>query len=236
MKPTHTRKLVIGIFAALGLSSLGVSPAYAHEEGIKGYLTDTRGNLVKTAYNLCVRTGYWTPALAIAECDPDLVKKEEPKAAAPAPAPVAAAPVVVSPPPPPPVVVAPPAKKKLTLSADSLFDFDRDVVKPEGKTHLDKFANDLKGLEYDVIKVTGHTDRIGSPSYNMKLSERRAEAVKAYLTSHVWIAPGRISAAGKGETEPETKAGQCKGEKVTPKLKECLAIDRRVEVEVTGMK
>lgn len=234
MKTTH-KKLAIGIFSLAALSCLDMTAAYAHPEGVNGYVTDTRGNIVKTAYNLCVRTGYWTPALAVAECDPDLVRKEEPKAAAPAPVPVAA-PVVAPPPPPPPVVVAPPAKRKLTLSADSLFDFDKAVVKPEGKAHLDKFATDLKGLEYDVIKVTGHTDRVGSPSYNMKLSERRAEAVKTYLTSHVWISPNRVTAVGKGETEPETKPGQCKGEKVTPKLKECLSPDRRVEVEVSGMK
>lgn len=233
MKNTRTRKLAIGICTLAVLSCLDMTAAYAHLSEKQGYVTDSNGNVVRNSYNECWRTGYWTPAMAIAECDPNLVKKEEPRVEAPAPA--IAAPEVT--PAPPPVVAAPPARIKLTLSADSLFDFDQAVIKPEGKAHLDKFAADLKGLEYyDVIKVTGHTDRLGSPGYNMKLSERRAEAVKAHLTGHAWIAPSRISAAGKGETEPATRAGQCKGEKATPKLKDCLAPDRRVEVEVTGMK
>jgi len=69
----------------------------------------------------------------------------------------------------------------VSFSADSLFDFDRSTVKPVGKQALDAFAAELKGDQFDVITVTGYTDRIGTHEYNLKLSERRAEAVKSYL-------------------------------------------------------
>ena len=97
----------------------------------------------------------------------------EPVAAAPAPEPV-----VVAAPPPPPPVATPPAPKKVTFSADSLFVFGKADVAPAGKQKLDQLAADLRAVDFDVIKVTGHTDRIGSHKYNMDLSTRRAEAVK----------------------------------------------------------
>ena len=161
----------------------------------------------------------------------------------PAPAPVplppvakAPEPVVLAPPPPPPppVVVRPPERRRVSFSADSLFSFDRSEVRPEGKVALDAFAKELVGTRYDVIVVEGHTDRLGSTAYNERLSVQRAEAVKAYLLSAGGIESARISAVGKGETKPVTKAEDCKGAHQTPKLVSCLQPDRRVEVEVTG--
>jgi len=142
------------------------------------------------------------------------------------------------PPPPPPVVKPAPAPKRFTLSADALFNFDQAIVKPEGRRQLDKLAADLKGAKFDVIKiamvtVTGHTDRIGSAAYNMRLSMRRAEAVKAYLVE-LGIPAAKIVATGKGEAHPVTKPGECKGKKATKALIACLQPDRRVEVEVSG--
>ncbi|MBC7610134.1 MAG: OmpA family protein, partial [Polaromonas sp.] len=154
----------------------------------------------------------------------------------------AAAPVVVAPPapPPPPAPLPPPppppAPVKVSFSADSLFDFDKSAVKPTGKLALDKFAADLKGTQYDAVKVTGHTDRIGSHAYNLKLSTRRAEAVSNYLVESGGIASGKIAAQGVDGADPVTKPGDCIGNKPTPKLIECLQPDRRVEVEVTGTK
>ena len=146
------------------------------------------------------------------------------------PARVAAAPAKRPPPPPPP----PPAPRKVSFSADSLFDFDKAVITPAGKQALDKFAADLKGVNFDQIAVTGHTDRIGAPAYNMKLSTRRAEAVKAYLVQSAGIANEKISAKGVDGSDPVTKPGDCPGKKVTKKLIACLQPDRRVDVEVTG--
>ena len=150
-------------------------------------------------------------------------------AEAPRPAP---APVVVAPPPSPaPAMVAAPTK--VSFAADTLFDFNRSSVKPAGKAALDKFAADLRGISFQTIAVTGHTDRIGSHAYNLKLSAARAEAVKAYLSAR-GIAAAMIDAKGIDGANPVTKPGQCKGSKPTPALVACLAPDRRVDVEVSG--
>lgn len=146
-----------------------------------------------------------------------------PEPAAPTPPPVAARPL-----PPPPTKVA--------FSADSLFDFNKQEVKPAGKQALDTFAADLKGTHFEVITVTGHTDRIGSHEYNMKLSTRRAEAVKSYLVESAGIPADKIMARGINGSEPVTKPGECKGEKATKQLIACLQPDRRVEIEVSGTK
>lgn len=87
----------------------------------------------------------------------------------------------------------------------------------------------LRGANFDVITVTGHTDRIGSHAYNMKLSTRRSEAVKTYLVA-TGIPASKIAARGSGESDPVTKPGECKGEKATMRLLTCLQLDRRVEV------
>src|SRR5512135_2091605 len=117
---------------ALGLAAGAVSAQI--DPATTGYLTDQRGVVAKSGFGLCWRTGYWTPAMAIAECDPDLVAKVE--APAPAPAPVAAP--ATSPPPAPAPKPAPapapkPAAEKVTLAADALFDFDKAVLRPEGR-------------------------------------------------------------------------------------------------------
>ena len=155
-----------------------------------------------------------------------------------APQPVAAPAVIaaVPPPPKPAPVVVPPAPRKVAFSADSLFAFDQSTMMAEGKQHLDKFAADLRGTSFDVITVTGHTDRIGSPAYNMALSKRRAETVKNYLADAAGIPAGKISSRGAGETELVTKSGACVGQKVSKKLIDCLQPDRRVEVAVSGTK
>ena len=157
-----------------------------------------------------------------------------PVVAAPTPAP-APAPVVVVAPPPPPV------NKKAVFaadsSADSLFDFGKAEIKPDGKAAIDKFTTDLRGADFAVITVTGHTDRIGTHAYNMKLSQQRAEAVKAYMVESAGIPADKIEAKGVDGANPVTKPGECpskKGAKATPALKACLAPDRRVEVEVNA--
>jgi OOP family OmpA-OmpF porin len=208
--------------ALLGLS---VS-AFAQTKGIDrkdvvGYAIDQRDNVVKSGFGLCWRTGYWTPAMAIEECDPDLVKK-----AAPAVAPAAAA---------KPAAAAPkPAAQKVTLAADALFDFNKADLRAEGKAKLDKLAADIKGIKLEVIIAVGHADRFGTDAYNQKLSEKRAEAVKAYLVSK-GVEPNRVYTEGKGKKQPITKADQCKGAK-SKKVVDCLQPDRRVEIEVIGTK
>ena len=163
------------------------------------------------------------------------VQGQRPVARVVAPEPVAvaaAAPLPVAPPPPP----APAPLMKVAFSADSLFDFNQSAVKPSGKQALDRFSTDLKGTKYNVVKVTGHTDRIGKHDYNLKLSTRRAEAVKSYLADSAGIPAERITATGVNGADPVTKPGDCVGQKPTPKLIACLQPDRRVEVEVSGTK
>lgn len=156
-----------------------------------------------------------------------------PVAAAPPPAPVlaqepAAAPVPVPPPPPAPI------RKKVSFSADSLFDFGKDTVRPGGRQALDTFASELKGTQFHVITVTGYSDRIGAPNYNMRLSERRADAVKSYLVDKDAIPANKVIARGADGSDPVTKPDECKGRERTPALIACLQPDRRVEVEVDG--
>lgn len=212
--------------AAIALSLL---PALAFAQyKNQGYLLDQNSNIVTSpTTGLCWRTGDWTPARAVAQCDPDLVKKPE------APAPKKE---VAPPPAPKKAAVAPvkPVPQKINFAADALFDFDKSVLKPKGKAMLDDLVSVLQGAKYEVILAIGHTDRIGSAQYNQKLSVRRAEAVKQYLVEK-GIAANRVYAEGKGKTQPVTKPGDCKGKK-SQALITCLQPDRRVDVEVTGTK
>jgi OOP family OmpA-OmpF porin len=146
----------------------------------------------------------------------------------PPPPPVVAAVAEPAPPPPP----APPVRRRVSFSADSLFDFGKDTVKPAGKQALDKFAAELKGAEFGVITVTGYTDRIGSQEYNMRLSTRRAESVKSYLVDAAGIPADKVTAQGADGSAPVTKPDECPGRQRTPKLIACLQPDRRVDVEV----
>jgi OOP family OmpA-OmpF porin len=155
----------------------------------------------------------------------------------PPPAPVAAPPLMAAaPPPPPPPVVVTAAPVSVTFSADSLFDFDKAVVKPQGRQSLDRFVRDLQGTQYEAIAVTGHTDRLGPHDYNLRLSARRAEAVSAYLSGVGGIPAGKISAKGADGANPVTRPGDCVGSKPTPVLIACLQPDRRVDVEVSVTK
>ena len=168
-----TRTLIFTGIAAAFLS--GMSSA---ETTNQGYLVDSRGNIVTSPFTgTCWHTHVWTPELAVEPCDP--IKKTE----APAPKVAAVAPPPQTTPAPqaaPAPVKAPP--HKINFSADALFDFDKAVLKPEGKTMLDDLARQLDGAQYELILATGHTDRFGSAEYNQNLSMRRANAVKDYLT------------------------------------------------------
>ena len=223
-----TSRLVLNMLVLASLTSAGI--ASAHEVPKEGYLLDTRGNVVKNNYDQCWRTGYWTPAMAIAECDPDLVKKAEPKMAE-AGAPAAAPAPVVGP--------EKAAFVPITLQAETLFDFDKSAIHADGKKQLDnEVVGKMKAYpQVEVVLVTGHADRIGSDNYNQKLSQRRADAVKDYLVGQ-GVESNRIETDAKGESEPVVSCDNVKG-KVSGKngkLVECLQPNRRVMVEVKVQK
>lgn len=141
----------------------------------------------------------------------------------PAPAPVVTAP---PPPPPPPPVAAPARFERVTLSATELFAFDSAELRMP-QTKLDQIAQALSGGNFNGnITVSGHTDRLGSDAYNQKLSQRRADAVKNYLTSK-GVGADRLTAVGKGESSPVVTCNDRK----RSDLIACLAPNRRVEVE-----
>mgnify|MGYP000588355678 CR=1 FL=1 len=91
--------------------------------------------------------------------------------------------------------------EKVTYAADAFFDFNKSVLKPEGKAKLDDLTGKVKGINLEVIIAVGHTDNVGSDAYNQKLSVKRAEAVKAYLVTK-GIEPNRIYTEGKGKKQP----------------------------------
>lgn len=150
--------------------------------------------------------------------------------AEPAPTYVAPPPVAVAPPPAPPAPVPapPPAPKfeRYTLSATELFAFDSSTLKmPQAK--LDEIATALTGnSQVNNVAIVGYTDRLGSDAYNLKLSQRRADSVKTYL-SNKGVDSNRLTATGKGESNPVT---QCSDKKMAA-LIECLEPNRRVEIE-----
>jgi OOP family OmpA-OmpF porin len=181
------------------------------------------GDTWKNSTGLCWRDANWTPATAAVGCDGAIVAPK----AAPAPAPVAApAPAPKAAPAPAPApkpVPPPPAATKVTYAADAFFDFDKAVLKPEGKAKLDDLIGKVKGISLEVIIAVGHTDSVGADPYNQKLSVKRSEAVKAYLVSK-GIEKNRVYTEGKGKKQPVADN----------KTKEGRAKNRRVEIEVVG--
>lgn len=206
--------------------TLGLCASFAQAQTADSvYVIDSRGEVVKSGFGLCVRTGYWTPAAAAQDkngcaCDKDLIAKEvcEP-AAKPA---------------------AQDSQKKagfgdkVTIAADALFDFNKATLRPEGKTKLDDVVAKAGQLNLEVVIAVGHADRIGSAAYNQKLSEKRAAAVKDYLVAK-GIPANRVYTEGKGSKQPVTKPNQCKGAK-SAKVIACLQPDRRVDIELIGTK
>lgn len=116
-----------------------------------------------------------------------------------------------------------PTAQKVSFAADAFFDFDKAVLKPEGKAKLDDLTSKLGNINLEVIIAVGHTDSVGTDAYNQKLSIRRAEAVKSYIISK-GVEANRVYTEGKGEKQPvadnKSAAGRAK--------------NRRVEIEVVG--
>ena len=158
---------------------------------------NSSGNVWMNGTNeLCWRDNFWTPATGIAGCDGVPVAQQD--------------------------VVAPTATK-VTLNADTFFDFDKDTLKPEGRQILDQVAAQASSIDLETLIAVGHTDSVGPEAYNQGLSERRANAVKDYLVSK-GVPADRIYVEGKGETSPVASNATREGR----------AQNRRVEIEIVG--
>jgi OOP family OmpA-OmpF porin len=155
---------------------------------------------------LCWRDSSWTPATAAKGCDGWLAPKAAAKPAAKPAAPAAGV-----------------SQSKITLQADTLYDFDKATLKPEGKATLDKIARDLGKIKLEVIIAVGNTDSVGSDAYNMALGQRRAQSVKAYLVSK-GVDGSRVYTESKGKSNPVASNATAEGR----------AKNRRTDIEVVG--
>jgi outer membrane protein OmpA-like peptidoglycan-associated protein len=155
-----------------------------------------------------------------------IMKVNVPEIAAAAPPPAPA---------PAPVPATAEVPAQVRFATDELFDFDKAVLKPgSSRYQLDELAAKLKTLHYGSINIIGYTDRIGSEAYNNHLSRIRAEVIKNYLVTK-GVDSQKLRAEGRGEADPIT-GNTCRGSERTPALIVCLQPDRRVEVQVSGMR
>jgi OOP family OmpA-OmpF porin len=196
--------------------TLAISAGLTNAQTIDNWVNSS-GQPWKNSTGQCWRNGSWTPATAHPDCDGAL--KPQPRVQATFVPPVPAAVVV---PASKPEAVKPVVVKQ-TYQAETLFDFDKSVIKPEGKKVLDELVTKLNNINLEVVIAVGHTDSIGSDSYNMKLGDRRANAVKAYLISK-GIEKSRVYTESKGERQPVADNKTAQGR----------AKNRRVEIEVVG--
>ena len=201
---------------ALGCAmALAAGSAFAN---VTPNLQDGSGRAVKDGSGACVVTqGQVLPECAGTKAAPaaPAAPAEPAKPATPAPA----KPAEPSKPAPSSV------RQSVVIQADALFDFDKSVVRPDGKKSIDEALAKIKGVDLEMVIATGHTDSIGSDKYNQRLSERRAAAVKEYLVSK-GIPASKITTIGKGETQPVA----------TNKTAEGRQKNRRVDIEFKGVR
>jgi OOP family OmpA-OmpF porin len=212
----------------LALSAMLSAPAMA--QNTEGYWQSS-GAIVKNPYGLCWHAGYWTPAMAIMECDPDLV----PKPAAPAPVAPPPAPRAAPAPAPAPAPAAAPKRcdASVTFGTDETFEFNKAVLRKAAMAKLDQevVTKLPQCATVELILVSGYTDRLGSQQYNQKLSEKRANAVKAYLVKK-GVDASKIDTMGMGKT---LQIKSCPDGKDRKALIACLAPNRRAVVEIKGL-
>ena len=206
--------------ATLAVSAAGVF-AQTAPKSVDNWVNATGIPWKNGTNELCWRDAGWTPATAHPDCDGAIKPPPPPPPPAPvAPPPPAVAPPVAPPPPPPPPA---PVSEKVTFAADAFFDFNKSNLKPEGRAKLDDLVSKMQGINLEVIIAVGHTDAVGGDAYNQKLSIKRADAVKNYLTSK-GVEKNRVYTEGKGEKQPVADN----------KTSEGRAKNRRVEIEVVG--
>ncbi len=212
MNKVITFVLAASAFVTLSASAEDIQAAKPNS----AYAQDNRGVVVRNNTGLCWRTGYWAKADAIAGCDAEITTTTSTTTTTMMTVDTTTTTTI-------PVAKPVPTAEKVTFAADALFDFDKSVLKSEGKSKIDDLVSKLQTVNLEVIIAVGHTDSVGGDEYNQKLSIRRAEAVKAYIVSK-GVEVSRVYTEGKGEKQPvadnKTSAGR--------------AQNRRVEIEVVG--
>jgi len=202
---------------ALGGAIYALATGLAYAQTPHPVLEDGQGRAVVDGSGNCVLTsGRVHP-----ECGPKVApaKPAEPARPAPPAAPAPAQPAEPARPAPSSV------RQSVVIQADALFDFDKSVVRPDGKRAIDEALSKIRGVDVEMVIATGHTDSIGSDKYNQRLSERRANAVKEYLVSK-GIPSSKVTTIGKGESQPVA----------TNKTAEGRQKNRRVDIEFKGTK
>ena len=204
---------------ALGGAIYALATGLAYAQTPHPVLEDGQGRAVVDGSGNCVLTsGRVHP-----ECGPKVAPAKPAEPARPAP------PAAPAPAPAQPAEPARPApssvRQSVVIQADALFDFDKSVVRPDGKRAIDEALSKIRGVDVEMVIATGHTDSIGSDKYNQRLSERRANAVKEYLVSK-GIPAAKVTTIGKGESQPVA----------TNKTAEGRQKNRRVDIEFKGVK
>lgn len=222
------KNLVFGALLAASSTVVQADTVIPANPEYSAYLQDGHGIVVRSATGLCWRTAYWTPGDAVIGCDGELMPPVMKPTAPPIVPPIA----MPSKPAVPKAAVPERCDFSITLGNGPMFGFDRAVLDHAAQKRID--AEVLAKLpacsRIESITITGHTDRLGSRQYNQKLSEKRANAVAAYLKRKGVSA--RIDTQGVGETQP---IQSCSDTLAHTKLISCLAPNRRVVIEVQGI-
>lgn len=201
-------------------SSLFVWSASA--QPVEGYVMTTFGGIAKDGFGGCVRTMAWSAERAAEGCGGFVVTTKA--VAAPSVVAVPAAAPVLVPAPPPAVSVTPKVARSVDLRSDALFAVNSAELKAEAQPAIDDVLARIRALKgVKSVTIVGHTDSTGWVEQNRKLSERRAQSVKAVLVKN-GVDPALISTSGLGARKPIAH-------NTTP---EGRAMNRRVTITLTG--
>ncbi len=191
-----TLKLILAAVITISAGS-----AMAQPKNVDNWVNSTGTPWRNGDGSLCWRDASWTPATAAPNCDGWLAPKADAKPAA-----------------------SKVAQKKITLQADTLFDFDKSTLKSEGVATLNKLASDIKKMKLEVVIIVGYTDSVGTDAYNIALGQRRANAVKSFLTNAGGVEATRVYTESKGKADPVASNATAEGR----------AKNRRAVIEVVG--
>jgi OOP family OmpA-OmpF porin len=211
-KSTNSISYFTSLLTLLIASSVVAPLSSQAAEVSVGYQYDMRGNVVRNAKGDCVRTSKWSPTVAIKECDAAVVADR--KDTVPVRERKAMATGVAT------------QVNTLVLAAGDAFAFDSDKLSAAGKQQLATAMSAHNDVYIFRVYIDGYTDQIGNDSYNLKLSQRRADAVLAELVA-LGLPKERTRVTAHGSADPLVTCPGMAGES----LIRCLAPNRRTEVK-----